>query len=60
MIGPHPEHERLLALTGGFKVSFGLAHRLAEAVVHMAAGSTIPFAVPESFHLINHIHVASR
>ncbi|MFK0329727.1 NAD(P)/FAD-dependent oxidoreductase [Rhizobium sp. NPDC090275] len=60
MIGAHPEHERLLALTGGFKVSFGLAHRLAEAVVHMAAGSTIPFAVPESFHLINHIHVASR
>ncbi len=60
MIGPHPAHERLLALTGGFKVSFGLAHRLAEAVVHMAIGSAIPFAVPESFHLINHIHVASR
>lgn len=60
MIGSHPEHERLLALTGGFKVSFGLAHRLAEAVVHMAVGNAIPFAVPESFQLINHIHVASR
>ncbi len=60
MIGPHPEHEKLLALTGGFKVSFGLAHRLAEAVVQMAAGNGIRFAVPESFHLINHIHVASR
>lgn len=60
MIGRHPAHERVLALTGGFKVSFGLAHRLAEAAVHMAVGNVVPFAVPKSFHLINHIHVASR
>jgi glycine oxidase len=38
MIGPHPVHANLLALTGGFKVSFGLAHRLAEAVVTMSTG----------------------
>jgi glycine oxidase len=60
MIGAHPDHANLLALTGGFKVSFGLAHRLAEAVVTMAAGAEVPFAVPESFHLASHIHAASR
>ena len=60
MIGSHPDHANLLALTGGFKVSFGLAHRLAEATVRMAAGEEQRFAVPDSFHLINHIRVASR
>jgi glycine oxidase len=60
MIGPHPVHANLLALTGGFKVSFGLAHRLAEAVVTMSAGGAVPFAVPESFLLASHIRVASR
>ena len=60
MIGIHPDHDGLIALTGGFKVSFGLAHRLAAAAVHLAAGRQPPFALPESFLLTNHIRVASR
>jgi glycine oxidase len=60
MVGVHPAHESLVALTGGFKVSFGLAHRLAEAAVHIATGQQQPFALPESFLLANHIRVASR
>ncbi|HEV7433450.1 MAG TPA: FAD-dependent oxidoreductase, partial [Pseudorhizobium sp.] len=31
MVGLHPEYPNLIALTGGFKVSFGIAHRLADA-----------------------------
>jgi glycine oxidase len=46
MIGSHPDHANLLALTGGFKVSFGLAHRLAEAVVRMAAGEECGLPCP--------------
>ncbi|WP_455872973.1 hypothetical protein [Rhizobium yanglingense] len=48
-------------LTGGFKVSFGLAHRLAEAAVH-----TWPTAVPQlspcrkRFAFSSHITAASR
>ncbi len=60
MIGIHPDHDGLIALTGGFKVSFGLAHRLAAAAVHLVAGRQSPFALPDSFLLANHIRVASR
>lgn len=60
MVGAHPSHQSLLALTGGFKVSFGLAHRLAEWVVAGAAGHTPPFELPESFHFSSHVSVASR
>ncbi|MGO4436533.1 NAD(P)/FAD-dependent oxidoreductase [Rhizobium sp. RAF56] len=59
MVGSHPEHSSIIALTGGFKVSFGLAHRLAEFAVReaMAAPS---FELPTSFALSSHIAVASR
>ncbi|QFY60883.1 FAD-binding oxidoreductase [Rhizobium grahamii] len=60
MVGAHPACDRLLALTGGFKVSFGIAHRLAEAVVRTVAGQRPAFELPESFLLSSHIDVASR
>jgi len=60
MVGRHPDHRRLHALTGGFKVSFGLAHRLAEAVIGDVAGQSAGFDLPESFSLSNHITAASR
>lgn len=60
MVGPHPEHPTLLALTGGFKVSFGLAHRLAAAVVAEAAGLPCPIPLPDGFSLASQITVASR
>jgi glycine oxidase len=56
MIGRHPDHPRILSLAGGFKVSFGLAHRLADAVLEALAGR--PMDVPESFLLENHLTVA--
>eukprot|EP00913_Durusdinium_trenchii_P008154 g7651.t1 len=49
MIGPHPDHPSVLALTGGFKVSFGLAHKLADAVLAGVTGDEL--AIPDiSFH----------
>ena len=56
MIGPHPDCPRILALTGGFKVSFGLAHHLAESVVGFITGEQR--AVPASFLLLSHLKVA--
>ncbi|SCX06598.1 NAD(P)/FAD-dependent oxidoreductase [Agrobacterium rosae] len=55
MIGPHPDHPRVVALTGGFKVSFGLAHRLADAALDVVLGK--PMDVPPSFTLDDHIRV---
>ncbi|ARM89497.1 FAD dependent oxidoreductase protein [Rhizobium sp. CIAT894] len=60
MIGRHPDHPSLIALTGGFKVSFGLAHRLAEAAVCIAGDADCGFSLPESFAISSHIAVASR
>lgn len=60
MVGAHPEHPALIALTGGFKISFGLAHRLAEAAVREAMAISPAIAMPRGFSLKNHIIVASH
>jgi len=60
MVGAHPDHPSLIALTGGFKVSFGLAHRLAEAAVREAADMACCFKLPQTFTLASHIAVVSR
>ncbi|KAA0700596.1 FAD-binding oxidoreductase [Neorhizobium sp. P12A] len=60
MVGAHPEHPSLIALTGGFKVSFGLAHQLAAAAVYEAFRILPLIYLPETFTLKNHIAVASR
>lgn len=58
MVGVHPRHARLIALTGGFKVSFGLAHRLADAAIDAMCGR--PMRAPDSFSLEEHIGVFNR
>lgn len=58
MVGAHPDHPRLVALTGGFKVSFGLAHRLADAALAVVAGSEP--AIPPSFTFESHLKVAAK
>jgi glycine/D-amino acid oxidase-like deaminating enzyme len=54
MVGRHPDHERVFVLTGGFKVSFGLAHALARSVVDEIAGRPA-VALPDTFHCAHHI-----
>jgi glycine oxidase len=60
MVGAHPDHPSLIALTGGFKISFGLSHRLAEAAVREATETAPALALPKGFSLANHIAVASH
>lgn len=61
MIGAHPEFPKLISLTGGFKVSFGLAHRLAAIAIDGIVGSKDSAAnLPQGFTLAHHIGVASR
>ncbi|MFN7126470.1 MAG: NAD(P)/FAD-dependent oxidoreductase [Allorhizobium sp.] len=56
MVGPHPDHPHIHALTGGFKVSFGIAHLLADAALDAIAGQASP--LPHSFSLSHHVSVA--
>ncbi|MBA3039094.1 MAG: FAD-binding oxidoreductase [Alphaproteobacteria bacterium] len=58
MVGPHPDNARVVALTGGFKVSFGMAHRLAEEALGAVQGR--PMTMPDGFHLASHVAVATR
>ncbi len=58
MVGAHPDHARVIALTGGFKVSFGIAHKLADAALNVVNGREM--RLPMSFTLANHLAVASR
>lgn len=58
MIGPHPSHPSVIALAGGFKVSFGLAHRLADAALAGFGGKS--FDLPPSFTLAHHLSVAAK
>lgn len=62
MVGPHPDYPRIHALTGGFKVSFGLAHRLAEAAIAGVSGSPEggSSGLPASFGLSHHIVIVAR
>jgi glycine oxidase len=45
-------------LTGGFKVSFGVAHQLADAALASVFGHDM--RIPASFTLENHLSVAAR
>jgi glycine oxidase len=54
LIGPVPGHPNVIALTGGFKISFGMAHRLAACAVDYAFARQ-PAGLPENFTLAGQI-----
>lgn len=58
MVGRHPDHPNISLMTGGFKVSFGLAHMLARAVLNEIKGGTL--GVPPSFTVAAHFEEAGR
>ncbi|WP_080856673.1 NAD(P)/FAD-dependent oxidoreductase [Agrobacterium deltaense] len=57
MVGTIPGHPKLVALTGGFKVSFGLAHFLADAALQTVCGHTP--VIPSGFRLQQHVSIAA-
>jgi glycine oxidase len=54
MIGPVPGRPNVIALTGGFKISFGMAHKLAAAAMDYALGRA-PVGLPANFTLAGQI-----
>lgn len=53
MLGPVPGVPGVLAMTGGFKISFGIAHRMADCIVAQVTGEEGP-ETPESFSVACH------
>ncbi len=58
MVGRHPQHGNVSLMTGGFKVSFGLAHALAREVLNEIGGGTL--GVPPPFTVAAHFEEAGR
>ncbi|WP_394690364.1 NAD(P)/FAD-dependent oxidoreductase [Hoeflea sp.] len=59
MLGPVPAAPHVLAMAGGFKISFGIAHRMADCLVAGLAGKKGP-DVPESFAVESHAAKAAK
>lgn len=58
MAGAHPDFASVSLLTGGFKISFGVAHELARAVVTQINGGSL--GLPPSFKVAAHLEAALR
>ncbi|MDB5524825.1 MAG: dependent oxidoreductase [Rhizobium sp.] len=54
LVGPVTGHPNVISLTGGFKISFGMAHRLAACAVDYALGRE-PQGLPENFTLAGQV-----
>ncbi len=52
IIGPLPESPRLIVATGGFKISFGIAHKMADAALSFVSGRAP--VLPDSFKVETH------
>lgn len=53
MLGPVPGAPGVLAMAGGFKITFGIAHRMADCLVAAVAGTEGP-DIPPSFSVEHH------
>lgn len=54
MLGAIPGCDQVLVSAGGFKITFGIAHRMAEAVIGTITGQ-VTVEVPESFSVETHL-----
>lgn len=59
MLGPVPAAPHVLAIAGGFKISFGIAHRMADCLVAQVTGTKGP-DVPDSFAVESHAAKAAE
>ena len=60
IIGQLNEGEPVYIATGGFKVSFGIAHRVAKALVEEMTGAERTVQLPESFTVAYHLDKAKK
>ncbi len=60
MVGQLEEGRNIYVLTGGFKISFGIAHRLARALVQQITGAKDAIDLPPSFEVVYHLAEAQE
>ncbi|WP_298958323.1 FAD-dependent oxidoreductase [uncultured Roseibium sp.] len=57
LIGKLPGYENLFVATGGFKISFGIAHQIADALIAEIIGGSAMHELPETFQPAHHFGV---
>ena len=57
MIGAVPGHRNVTVATGGFKITFGIAHKMAACALELALDGRCD-ALPESFGIETHLQKA--
>lgn len=61
LVGPLPDAPQVVLATGGFKISFGVAHRMAEAAIGAITGATGPASdLPDEMRPAHHLAAATR
>ena len=60
IVGRLGESGRVHVLTGGFKISFGIAHRLAQALVERLTGAQQQVSLPASYEVAYHLDEAGK
>jgi len=55
LVGPVPDHSGLHVCTGGFKITFGIAHRMAQAALAPVINSPA-VEIPPSFQIQNRVN----
>lgn len=58
LVGPLPDAPRVVMCTGGYKITLGIAHRMAAAALAFVTGEGPP--TPASFRAEHHLEVAKR
>ncbi|MCP4937176.1 MAG: FAD-binding oxidoreductase [bacterium] len=60
IVGALGDSERVHVLTGGFKISFGIAHRLAQALVERLTWAEQQISLPASYEVAYHLADARK
>jgi len=60
VIGKLYDEKPIYIATGGFKVSFGIAHRVAKALVEEMTGSERTVELPATFKVAHHLAAAEK
>ena len=60
IVGRLAADRNLFIVSGGYKIGFGLAHRLARAVVEQIAGLECHTPLPAGYDVAPHLHIAEK
>jgi len=59
IVGCLDSEQGIWALTGGYKISFGIAHRCAQALIEDITSAAPPVTLPATYRAVHHLEQAA-